>query len=70
MNLASRALNFGLQFATLRLLFITAFFLAFTCCLSPVMAADLDDARALFDKGDYDACIENDQGRSGTRHLA
>ncbi len=21
-------------------------------------AADLDDARALFDKGDYDACIE------------
>lgn len=47
----------GLGLADLRLL-ITTWLLTFACLLSPVLAADLDDARALFDKGDYDACIE------------
>lgn len=33
-------------------------FFSFVLCVSLAAAADLDDARALFDKGDYDACIE------------
>ena len=38
--------------------FAATFICWFVLFVTPTSAADLDEARALFDKGDYDACIE------------